>query len=94
MLAPGVTAVIAGVAVLVAWWTLAQRRQADARAHWWDRTQWAIDQALDPREEVYRVGLAVMEVRARRRLMRAEEYQAVAAVWEQARRHRRRQRQS
>ncbi|OMH36880.1 hypothetical protein BGP79_14155 [Tersicoccus sp. Bi-70] len=38
-----VTAVVAGV---VAYWTIRQKNDADRRAEWWRRMQWAIDASL------------------------------------------------
>jgi hypothetical protein len=35
------------IAAWIAWRALAQRREADRRDQWWQRTQWAIDLAMD-----------------------------------------------
>lgn len=51
-LAPFSTAIVGGVAALIALFTLGHRRRADSRAEWWRRVEYA----LDLTREVDRVG--------------------------------------
>ncbi|RPF26234.1 hypothetical protein EDD32_0667 [Georgenia muralis] len=55
-LAPLLTPVVAVVAAWVALRTLGHRRTSDDRAHWWARTQWAIERVeLARREDLRRI---------------------------------------
>ncbi|TRW47544.1 hypothetical protein [Georgenia yuyongxinii] len=81
-LSPAGLLVIAVATALVAWRTLRQRSTADARAHWWERTQWALETSFATDQDVSLVGLHVLEVQATSELMRDEEYRLVMAVWD------------
>lgn len=50
----------AATAAIVAWKTYRQRKEADERAEWWRRTQWAIDYASDHDLEKGRIGLRTL----------------------------------
>jgi hypothetical protein len=60
---------------------LAQKREADSRAEWWKRTQWAIDSSLSSDPDRARVGLGLMEVLAGT-APGAEEVRIVTVAWE------------
>ena len=45
------------VAAIVAWRAYRQRKEADERAEWWRRTQWAIDYASD--EDAGKAGIGL-----------------------------------
>lgn len=52
-------AVLAGV---IGWRTLKQKTEADNRAEWWRRTQWALDAAYSGDKKKATVGLKVLRV--------------------------------
>lgn len=61
---------------------LEQKTEADSRAEWWRRTQWALDRALDPDEGTKALGLATLEVLARSELARTEELELFDIAWQ------------
>ncbi|MGY1631878.1 hypothetical protein ACI784_09260 [Geodermatophilus sp. SYSU D01186] len=54
------TAFGAAVALLVGVVTVLQKTQADRRAEWWNRAQWAVDHAVSTRDEEAEIGLISM----------------------------------
>lgn len=52
-------AVVAGV---IGWRTLNQRAEADNRAEWWKRTQWALDAVYSGDKKRGTIGLKVLKV--------------------------------
>jgi hypothetical protein len=62
---------------------LAQKREADNRAEWWKRTQWALDSSLseDPRRA--ELGLGIMAVLADSGLASSEELKIMTVAWEE-----------
>ncbi|MBT2531703.1 hypothetical protein J7E83_06125 [Arthrobacter sp. ISL-48] len=78
---------------LVAWFTLRQRSKsdrqalqqktdADSRAEWWRRTQWALDQALASDRNTKALGLAALAVLTRSELARKEELELLDIAWQ------------
>ena len=61
---------------------LKQKTEADSRAEWWRRTQWALDRALDGDEGTKALGLATLEVLARSELARTEELELFDIAWQ------------
>ena len=61
---------------------LAQKREADNRTEWWERTQWALDGSFsaDPRRA--ELGLGVMAVLAESGLAGPEELEIITVAWE------------
>lgn len=61
---------------------LRQRSDADDRAEWWKRTQWALDHALrgDPGSKA--LGLATLAVLAQSSLARDEELELLDIAWQ------------
>ncbi|MCU1548876.1 MAG: hypothetical protein JWO29_1827 [Arthrobacter sp.] len=91
----GPLAVLLGavLAALLGWRTLRQRTRADARAldqkteadnraEWWKRTQWALDKALDRDEDAKALGLATLAVLTRSELARQEELELLDIAWQ------------
>jgi hypothetical protein len=60
---------------------LAQKREADSRAEWWRRAQWAFEAAMDENEEKQDVGLAVLELLNTSNLAGPEEAEIIAEAW-------------
>ncbi|MET3809382.1 hypothetical protein [Arthrobacter sp. UYEF3] len=60
----GPLAVLLGatVAGVIGWRTLKQKSEADNRAEWWRRTQWALDAAYSGNTERGTIGLKVLKV--------------------------------
>jgi hypothetical protein len=54
------TALGATVALVVGIATVRQKSQADRRAEWWRRAQWAVDHATSERDETVEAGLIAM----------------------------------
>lgn len=86
----GPLAVLLGA--LIAWFTLRQRSksdrlalqqktEADSRAEWWRRTQWALDHALDSDKDAKALGLAALAVLTRSELARNEELELLDIAW-------------
>ncbi|OOP65269.1 hypothetical protein BMF89_00005 [Arthrobacter sp. SRS-W-1-2016] len=59
---------------------LAQQTEADDRAEWWRRTQWALDRSLDDNEGARRLGLATLDALARSDLAREEDLKVLHAA--------------
>ena len=75
--APLLAAVIAG---WIAWRTLAQRRGADRRDHWWKRTQWANELAMDRDLSRAIVGLVALKHLAASDLCTDEDYEMLDKI--------------
>ncbi|MFJ5698583.1 hypothetical protein [Arthrobacter sp. NPDC093139] len=78
--APLSTLAAAVIAGWIAWRTLAQRREADRRDQWWQRTQWAIDLAMDPDFSRAVVGLITLRHLAGSDLCTAEDYEMLDKI--------------
>ncbi len=78
--APLSTLLAALVAGWIAWRTLAQRREADRRDQWWQRTQWAISLAMDPDFSRAVVGLIALKHLAASDLCTAEDYEMLDKI--------------
>lgn len=60
---------------------VAQRSEADNRAEWWRRTQWALDNALEKDENTKALGLATLSVLTMSDLAREEELLLLDIAW-------------
>ena len=60
---------------------LVQKTNADSRAEWWRRTQWAVDRALDDDANTKALGLAALAVLARSELASTEELELLDIAW-------------
>ena len=78
--APLSTLLAALIAGWVAWRTLSQRREADRRDQWWQRTQWAIGLAMDPDFSRAVVGLIALRHLAGSDLCTAEDYEMLDKI--------------
>jgi hypothetical protein len=78
--APLSTLAAAVIAGWIAWRTLAQRREADRRDQWWQRTQWAIDLAMDRDFSRSVVGLVTLKHLAESDLCTAEDYEMLDKI--------------
>lgn len=78
--APLSTLLAALIAGWIAWRTLAQRREADRRDQWWQRTQWAISLAMDPDFSRAVVGLIALKHLAASDLCTGEDYQMLDKI--------------
>lgn len=78
--APLSTLLAAVIAGWIAWRTLAQRREADRRDQWWQRTQWAIGLAMDPDFSRAVVGLVALRHLAGSDLCTAEDYEMLDKI--------------
>jgi hypothetical protein len=74
------TLVAAAIAGWIAWRTLAQRREADRRDQWWQRTQWAIDLAMDRDFSRAVVGLIALKHLAGSDLCTADDYEMLDKI--------------
>lgn len=77
------SAVILGITALIAWYAFlrpASKRGTGmaTRADCWDRTQWALDMALDDQPERRKMGLAALEQLSSSHLMSSEDERLVA----------------
>ncbi|QSZ47913.1 hypothetical protein [Arthrobacter sp. D5-1] len=71
------------VAFLIGWWTIKQKREADARAEWWRRTQWALEAAADPDNDAMNAyGTGMLDLLARSELASVKDKELLDAVWE------------
>lgn len=61
---------------------LAQKREADNRAEWWKRAQWALDHALGEDPDSKALGLAALAVLAHSELARPEELALLDIAWQ------------
>lgn len=82
-LGPIATALAALAALTVGIMTVRQRRTADARAEWWKRAEWALDQVLSTPADESRaaVGMAMLNHLADSKLAKTEEIAALEAAW-------------
>lgn len=78
--APLSTLAAAVIAGWIAWRTLAQRREADRRDQWWQRTQWAIDLAMDRNFSRSIVGLVTLKHLAESDLCTSEDYEMLDKI--------------
>ena len=78
--APLSTLLAAVIAGWIAWRTLTQRREADRRDQWWQRTQWAIGLAMDPDYSRAVVGLIALKHLAGSDLCTAEDYEMLDKI--------------
>jgi hypothetical protein len=78
--APLSTLLAALIAGWIAWRTLTQRREADRRDQWWQRTQWAIGLAMDPDFSRAVVGLIALKHLAASDLCTAEDYEMLDKI--------------
>lgn len=78
--APLSTLLAALIAGWIAWRTLTQRREADRRDQWWQRTQWAIGLAMDPDFSRAVVGLIALKHIAASDLCTAEDYEMLDKI--------------
>ncbi|KIA72658.1 hypothetical protein ANMWB30_24260 [Arthrobacter sp. MWB30] len=77
------TLLAAVVAFLIGWMTIKQKREADARAEWWRRTQWALEAAADPDNEAMNAyGTGMLALLARSELATDMDKELLDAVWE------------
>lgn len=60
---------------------LAQKREADSRAEWWRRAQWALEASVNDKPEKQDIGLAVLENLSTSSLAGPEEAQIIAEAW-------------
>ncbi|WP_066587865.1 hypothetical protein [Cellulomonas timonensis] len=81
VLGPAATLCAGAVAGVVAYLAVAQRRRADAKAEWWRRTQWALDEVLSGAPERRRVGVAVLYRLAESELAAPEDLEVFDAAW-------------
>ena len=78
--APLSTLLAAVIAGWIAWRTLTQRREADRRDQWWQRTQWAIGLAMDPDYSRAVVGLIALKHLGGSDLCTAEDYEMLDKI--------------
>jgi hypothetical protein len=81
-LSPFAVLIGAVVAGIIGFRQIKQKREADNRAEWWKRTQWALDAVYsgDPRRGT--VGLKVLTVLAESKLAGPGELDVLEAAWE------------
>ncbi|QHK21749.1 hypothetical protein GU243_21000 [Pseudarthrobacter psychrotolerans] len=79
----GPAAVLLGalVAAVIGWRTLRQKAEADNRAEWWKRTQWALDAVYSGDKKRAIVGLKVLGVLAESDLAGSGELAVLEASW-------------
>ena len=61
---------------------LAQKREADNRSEWWNRTEWALDSSLSADPRRVELGLGVLAVLAESGLASPEELEIITVAWE------------
>lgn len=71
------------IAAIIAWRAYRQRKEADERAEWWRRAQWAIDCAIDRDEERAIVGLEALTLLAASPLASAEDRELLETLSEE-----------
>ncbi|MCU1552586.1 MAG: hypothetical protein JWM13_72 [Arthrobacter sp.] len=92
-LGPLAVLIAAVIGAAISWRTLRQRTAADAtalqqksdaddRAEWWKRTQWALDHALGEDQGSKALGLAALAVLAQSGLARDEELELLDIAWQ------------
>ena len=80
--APVGTFATAVVAAFVGLWTLRQRAQADRRAEFWRRTEWALAATVSPDPQMQAIGTELLATLARSELVASdEELMFLDAVW-------------
>lgn len=79
----GPVAVLIGalVAAFIGWRTLRQKAEADNRAEWWKRTQWALDAVYSGDKKLATVGLKVLGVLGESGLAGPGELAVLEAAW-------------
>lgn len=85
----------AGIAGYFAWKGLRQKTEADNRAEWWRRAEWALDAYHSGDKEKKLVGLKVLGVLGQDKLAGPGELKVLEAAWQKplaAAKHRRDQR--
>ncbi|MCP1413684.1 hypothetical protein [Paenarthrobacter sp. A20] len=76
------TLAAAVVAFFIGWWTIKQKREADARAEWWRRTQWALEATASENDALNSYGAGMLDLLARSELADAKDKELLDAVWE------------
>ncbi|MDO5863345.1 MULTISPECIES: hypothetical protein [Paenarthrobacter] len=76
------TLLAAVVAFLIGWWSIRQKREADARSEWWRRTQWALEASASDNDEMYSYGTGMLDLLARSELATPKDKELLDAVWE------------
>ncbi|WP_415856413.1 hypothetical protein [Sinomonas sp. G460-2] len=80
--APVGTFATAVVAAIVGLWTLRQRAQADRRAEFWRRTEWALEATVSADPQMQAIGTELLATLARSELVASdEELMFLDAVW-------------
>lgn len=74
--------VAAIVAFFIGWWTIRQKREADARAEWWRRTQWALEASASENDAMNAYGTGMLDLLARSELASPKDKELLDAVWE------------
>lgn len=79
----GPLAVLIGalVAAFIGWRTLRHKAEADNRAEWWKRTQWALDAVYSGDKKLATVGLKVLGVLGESDLAGPGELAVLEAAW-------------
>lgn len=81
-LSPFAVLVAAVIAAFVGFNQIQQKREADNRAEWWKRTQWALDAVYSGDDRRGTVGLKVLTVLAGSKLAGQGELDVLEAAWE------------
>lgn len=81
-LAPVFALLAATIAAVIAYGTLQQRRAADAKAEWWRRTQWALEQLLSDDPQRANVGTSMLNVLVASDLATEEELDLLRSAWD------------
>jgi hypothetical protein len=71
------------IAAVIAWRAYRQRKEADERAEWWRRTQWAIDYAVDEEEEKAEIGVEALDLLGVSPLASAEDRELLETLFAQ-----------
>ncbi|MBM6623196.1 hypothetical protein JTF08_16425 [Micrococcaceae bacterium RIT802] len=80
-LSPIADLIAAGLAAWIALRTLKQRSRADDRSAWWQRTQWALDRAVDGVGEATILGLDSLRVLAKSNAVDDMDKRLLDAAW-------------
>ncbi|CAM3446139.1 hypothetical protein OCAE111667_10285 [Occultella aeris] len=78
---PGAALLFAVVGVWTAWSSFKQRKEADARGHWWHRARWATERAQDPRGSVALLGVNILRELQTSELAGDEEGRLAGVLW-------------
>ncbi|QOD06136.1 hypothetical protein [Pseudarthrobacter sp. BIM B-2242] len=81
-LSPLAVLIGAVVAAIIGFRQIKQKREADNRAEWWKRTQWALDAVYSGDDRRGTVGLKVLTVLAESELAGKGELDVLEAAWE------------